>query len=134
MAAGRDPEGHQLGLFGLAAVEEHVHGQGAGPAGKGIDEPVLTADDDGERVEESPPRASTASSAEPVEVAKYQWDAIESAFMGPICDRLPDPPGGTIELNLERSVALVPVGGLMPDRPEIRPPVGPKKEEEPLPF
>jgi len=44
-------------------------------------------------------------------VAEYRWDPYEAMFMGPLADRLPDPPGGRFELDLQASEALVPVGG-----------------------
>ena len=53
-----------------------------------------------------------------VEVAQYRYDALEFCFMGPQADELPDPPGGTFELDLEASAALIPVGGILPDPPE----------------
>jgi hypothetical protein len=59
---------------------------------------------------------------EPVEVARYKWDPWELAFSGPLSDKLPDPPGGLFELDLEQSEALIPVGGVIPEPPPIVPP------------
>jgi len=70
-----------------------------------------------------------AGSAEPVEVARYTWDPWELAFTGPLSDKLPDPPGGLFELELEQSEALIPVGGVIPEPPPIPPP-GPKPKDD----
>jgi hypothetical protein len=56
-----------------------------------------------------------AAEGEPAEVARYWWDPFEMAFVGPLADRLPDPPGGLFELDLAASEALVPVGGELPE-------------------
>jgi hypothetical protein len=69
----------------------------------------------------------------PVELARYNWDPYELAFAGPLCDQLPDPPGGLFELDLELSEALVPVGGVLPELPEIETPAEPE-ETEPTPY
>ncbi|RMF84041.1 MAG: hypothetical protein D6744_03735 [Planctomycetota bacterium] len=52
--------------------------------------------------------------APPREVARYTWDPYEMSFMGPASDDLPDPPGGTFEIDLDASEALIPVGGKLP--------------------
>ena len=52
--------------------------------------------------------------AKVVEVARYRWDPYELTFMGPAIDKLPDPPGGKFELDLEASRRLEPVGGEIP--------------------
>jgi len=62
-------------------------------------------------------RPSAEKPHRPAEVARYHWDPRELAFLGPLADRLPDPPGGVFELDLEQSAALVPVGGVVPDAP-----------------
>jgi hypothetical protein len=69
--------------------------------------------------------ASDGDAARPafVEVAMYRWDPDEQAFLGPGNDKLPDPPGGKFELDLQASKALIPVGGDIPDAPA--PPVVP---------
>jgi hypothetical protein len=78
--------------------------------------------------------ADEPAPAEPVELARYKWDPWELAFSGPLCDELPDPPGGLFELDLELSEALIPVGGVLPEPPEIEtPPVEPA-ENEPTPY
>jgi hypothetical protein len=72
--------------------------------------------------------------AAPVELVRYKWDPWELAFNGPLCDRLPDPPGGLFELDLERSAALIPVGGVLPEPPEIDTPPAQGEEDEPTPY
>lgn len=69
--------------------------------------------------------ASERDAARPafIEVALYRWDPDEQAFLGPANDKLPDPPGGKFELDLQASKALIPVGGDIPDAPA--PPVVP---------
>jgi hypothetical protein len=67
---------------------------------------------------------------EEVEVARYKWDLWELAFLGPLSDKLPDPPGGVFELDLEQSEALIPVGGEIPEPPPVEPPI---EEAEPQP-
>lgn len=66
------------------------------------------------------------------EVARYFWDPFELDFSGPLCDKLPDPPGGQFELDLQLSPALIPVGGLIPEPPKIEPRRAIPKEK-PLP-
>jgi hypothetical protein len=66
------------------------------------------------------------------EVARYRWDPYENTFMGPAIDKLPDPPGGKFELDLEQSSGLQPVGGEVPEPQENVPPP-PQRPEEP-PF
>jgi hypothetical protein len=75
-----------------------------------------------------------AARAEPVEVARYQWDPWELAFMGPLSDKLPDPPGGLFELDLEESEALIPVGGVIPKPPPIKPPESPPEDDGATPY
>ncbi len=70
-----------------------------------------------------------AARDEPVEVARYTWDPWDLAFSGPLSDKLPDPPGGLFELDLEQSAALIPVGGVIPEPPPIEPP-GPKPKDD----
>lgn len=60
-----------------------------------------------------------------LEVARYRWDVYENSFAGPAADKLPDPPGGRFEMDLEASEALLPVGG------ELPPPM--KNTEPPIP-
>lgn len=69
---------------------------------------------------------------EPLELARYRWDPWELAFLGPLSDRLPDPPGGLFELDLEQSEALIPIGGVIPEPPPIETP--PPAEGEPTPY
>jgi hypothetical protein len=71
---------------------------------------------------------------EPVELARYKWDPWELAFSGPLCDELPDPPGGLFELDLELSEALIPVGGVLPEPPKIETPPARPEENEPTPY
>lgn len=74
---------------------------------------------------------TSAPANAPVVVARYYWDQIELAFVGPASDRLPDPPGGFFELDLELSTGLVPVGGeLKPIEPA---PDSPRPKTEPPP-
>lgn len=68
---------------------------------------------------------ASGPAGEPVIVATYYWDRLESAFVGPGSDRLPDPPGGFFELDLEQSQALVPVGG------ELKPIEAPPPQKRP---
>jgi hypothetical protein len=72
--------------------------------------------------------------AEPVELTRYKWDPWELAFSGPLCDKLPDPPGGLFELDLEASEALIPVGGVIPEPPEIATPPAQAQEDEATPY
>ena len=86
----------------------------------------------------TPPTATNAARestpGEPVELARYKWDPWELAFSGPLCDKLPDPPGGLFELDLELSEALIPVGGVLPEPPEIETPVVDPNENRPTPY
>lgn len=68
-----------------------------------------------------------------VEVARYTWDPDELMFAGPAIDKLPDPPGGKFEVDLDASKGLVPVGGEVPE-PETQP-ARPRRPppDEPLP-
>ena len=75
---------------------------------------------------------SPAGTGEPVELARYNYDPYEFAFMGPLADKLPDPPGGLFELDLEQSQALIPVGGEIPEPPKFEPPR--PAEGEPTPY
>lgn len=75
-----------------------------------------------------------AARGEPVEVARYTYDPYEFAFMGPLADKLPDPPGGLFELDLEQSEALVPVGGEIPEPPPVETPIFQRREGEPTPY
>jgi len=56
---------------------------------------------------------------ETVEAGRYDWDPYEFAFSGPLCDKLPHPPGGQYELDLDASPALIPVGGVIPEPPKF---------------
>ncbi len=81
------------------------------------------------------PRAATDETrGEPVELARYNWDPYELAFAGPLSDKLPDPPGGLFELDLELSEALIPVGGVLPEPPAIETPRVKPDENEPTPY
>ena len=85
------------------------------------------------------PPTATDTAREPapgklVELARYNWDPWELAFSGPLCDQLPDPPGGLFELDLELSEALIPVGGVLPEPPEIETPVVDPNENQPTPY
>jgi hypothetical protein len=71
---------------------------------------------------------------EPAEVARYTYDPYEFAFMGPLADKLPDPPGGLFELDLEQSEGLIPVGGEIPEPPPIEIPKFEPREGEPPPY
>jgi hypothetical protein len=84
----------------------------------------LEASDDGGKADDQ----------QPAEVARYTYDAYEFAFMGPLSDKLPDPPGGLFELDLEQSAALVPVGGVIPEPPKIERPKFEPVEGEPTPY
>lgn len=84
-----------------------------------------------------PPATNEAAEpepAEPVELTRYKWDPWELAFSGPLCDELPDPPGGLFELDLELSEVLIPVGGVLPEPPEIETPVVDPNENQPTPY
>jgi len=70
------------------------------------------------------PQSDEAAPAEQI-AARYRWDPLESVLLGPVADKLPDPPGGRFELDLQASVALMPVGG------EIPAPVEPPQPQEP---
>lgn len=59
-----------------------------------------------------------------VEVARYRWDPYELMFLGPARDTLPaEAGGGEFAIDLERSEALVPMGGIIPklELPEADP-------------
>jgi len=75
-----------------------------------------------------------AAGAAPVEVGRYKYDPYELAFLGPLADKLPDPPGGLYELDLEQSQALVPVGGVIPEPPPVEEPGVKVDEGEPPPY
>ncbi|MBK9120025.1 MAG: hypothetical protein IPM18_10570 [Phycisphaerales bacterium] len=64
------------------------------------------------------------------EVARYRWDAWEQMFLGPARDKLPDPPGGEFNIDLELSHALVPVGGIVPERQDNTPQHDADEEDE----
>jgi hypothetical protein len=51
----------------------------------------------------------------PQEAARYSWDPFEEMFAGPLSDKLPDPPGGNFELDLDESKRLTPRGGEIAD-------------------
>ncbi|TWT41679.1 hypothetical protein RAS1_28000 [Phycisphaerae bacterium RAS1] len=55
------------------------------------------------------------SPAGPTVAARYAWDVYEQVFVGPAAERLPDPPGGRFELDLDASPLLQPVGGEIPE-------------------
>jgi len=78
--------------------------------------------------------ARESTPGELVKLARYNWDPWELAFSGPLCDKLPDPPGGLFELDLERSEVLIPVGGVLPEPPEIETPVVDPNENRPTPY
>jgi hypothetical protein len=59
--------------------------------------------------------------AKAVEVARYRWDPYELTFLGPAVDKLPDPPGGKFQIDLEASRRLEPVGGEIPPPPTSEP-------------
>lgn len=63
-----------------------------------------------------------------VVVATYDWSVYELTFMGPAADDLPEPPGGSFELDLKASRRLEPQGGRMPPPRENRPPPGEVEE------
>lgn len=67
-------------------------------------------------------RASGPGPREPVVVAEYRWDVVEQVFVGPAVDKLPDPPGGRFELDVDASVGLLPVGGGTPATAPGEPP------------
>jgi len=67
--------------------------------------------------------------AKPVEVARYTWDPYEMAFMGPASDKLPDPPGGRFEIDLEQSLALIPVGGEIGEPDPVEEYIPPEERE-----
>lgn len=69
-----------------------------------------------------------------VEIARYRWDPFELAFAGPLCDKLPDPPGGQFELDLELSEALIPIGGVLPEPPKFEPRPAIPQENRPPPY
>jgi len=70
-----------------------------------------------------------AQPGKPVEVARYTWDPYEMAFMGPVSDKLPDPPGGRFEIDLRQSLALVPVGGEIGEPDPIEEYIPPEERE-----
>jgi hypothetical protein len=61
------------------------------------------------------------------EVARYRWEPYEYMFEGPAMDDLPEPPGGTFQLDMEASVRLIPYGGKLPPPKPI-----PEVPEQPL--
>lgn len=63
--------------------------------------------------------------------ARYRWDLAEQMFVGPGANDYPDPPGGSFEMDLESSMALLAVGGIIrePDLPEPE-----SQPDEPSPF
>lgn len=65
----------------------------------------------------------------PAEVARYAWDPYEHTFAGPAIDKLPHPPGGKFEMDLEQSTGLQPVGGEIPEPTPNTPPPGEKRYE-----
>ena len=69
-----------------------------------------------------------------VELARYSWDPYELAFSGPLADKLPDPPGGLFQLDLELSAALIPVGGVLPDPQPFENPTPESEKFEPTPY
>jgi hypothetical protein len=77
------------------------------------------------------PGPPEAKLAEPLEVARYTWDPYELTFMGPAADKLPDPPGGRFELDLEQSPALIPVGGEIGEPDPVEEYVPPEEREVP---
>jgi hypothetical protein len=68
--------------------------------------------------------------AEPVEVTRYTWDPYEMAFMGPASDKLPDPPGGRFEMDLEQSLVLIPVGGEIAEPDPVEEYIPPEEREQ----
>ena len=66
-------------------------------------------------------------------VARYQWDPYERVFMGPAADALPDPPGGSFQVDLTASVGLIPKGGKIPEPQPLEPTTQPEDEGERLP-
>ncbi len=66
-----------------------------------------------------------------VVVATYDWSVYELTFLGPAADDLPEPPGGSFELDLKTSRRLEPQGGRIPPPRKNRPP--PEEHEELLP-
>lgn len=70
----------------------------------------------------------TGNDGQPIEVARYTWDVYEEQFMGPQIEDIPDPPGGRVELDLDQSQDLIPVGGVLPE-----PEPTPEEEDEPPP-
>ncbi len=75
--------------------------------------------------------ALVLTAAGETEVARYRWDPYELAFMGPACDKLPDPPDGKFQINLEASQRLEPVGGEIPaPTPDEEIPVPAAPEDE----
>ena len=66
-----------------------------------------------------------------VEAGQYVWDPYELVFTGPACDKLPDPPGGKFELDLEASPLLMPVGGEIPKPKAATQPTPPEEHRPP---
>ena len=64
------------------------------------------------------------------EVARYLWDPDELVFMGPLIDKLPDPPGGKFLVNIDASARLEPLGGELPE-PKPIPETPPDLPEQP---
>lgn len=60
-----------------------------------------------------------------IEAARFLWSPAELAFMGPAALDLPDPPGGSFEIDLRRSERFEPVGGRMPAPRQNAPPPEP---------
>lgn len=90
------------------------------------------ADETDETIQSTQP--AIADDDGPIEVARYDYDAYELAFMGPLSNKLPDPPGGLFELDLDASAALIPVGGVIPQPPVVEPPPFQPVEGEPTPY
>jgi hypothetical protein len=86
------------------------------------------------RLSEVADEGDQATGGEPVEVARYTYDPYEFAFMGPLADKFPDPPGGLFELDLKQSEGLIPVGGEIPEPPPIEVPKFEPQEGEPPPY
>jgi hypothetical protein len=79
----------------------------------------------------SSPAGSAPAAAASVELARYPWDPLERVFVGPVRDKLPDPPGGHFTIDLSGSAALLPRGGDLPEPPPLPPP--PREPDTPPP-
>lgn len=72
-----------------------------------------------------------AAAGELQSIAKWLWDPLEGAFLGPLADELPDKPGVLWELDIDDSDYLIPVGGHIP-KPKLERPNAPEPVLPPM--